>query len=119
MKLRNVMIVVDDCVSAKEYYVNVFGLAVVTEVENNVILTEGLVLQNRPVWEEVMPGEVIARNNMAELYFEENDIEAFIQKLLRLYPETQIVTPLYEYPWGKKIVRFYDPFGNLIEVGTK
>ena len=34
MKLRNLMIVVDDCAAAKEYYVNVFGLAVVTEVEN-------------------------------------------------------------------------------------
>ncbi len=119
MKLRNLMIVVDDCAAAKEYYVNVFGLAVVTEVENNVILTEGLVLQNRSVWEEVMPSKVIAKNNMTELYFEENDIKAFTQKLLRLYPDTQMVTPLYEYPWGKKIVRFYDPFGNLIEVGTR
>lgn len=22
------------------------------------------------------------------------------------------------HSWGQKVIRFYDPFGNLIEVGT-
>lgn len=28
------------------------------------------------------------------------------------------VNELMEHRWGQKVVRFYDPDGNLIEVGT-
>ena len=53
-----------------------------------------------------------------ELYFEESNIEAFIDKLERLYPETEYVNRLMMHSWGQSVVRFYDPDGNLIEVGT-
>ena len=46
------------------------------------------------------------------------EIDKFIEKLNN-YPEPlDYVTPLTELPWGQKLVRFYDPDGNLIEVGT-
>ena len=53
-----------------------------------------------------------------ELYFEERDIEGFIQKLEELYPDTVYVNRLMTHSWGQRVVRFYDPDGNLIEVGT-
>lgn len=46
------------------------------------------------------------------------DIEAFIEKLEKLYPETEYVNRLMTYSWGQKVIRFYDLDGNLIEVGT-
>ena len=58
------------------------------------------------------------KNNGSELYFEESNIEAFIDKLERLYPETEYVSRLMTHSWGQSVVRFYDPDGNLIEVGT-
>ncbi|MDE7429941.1 MAG: glyoxalase/bleomycin resistance/dioxygenase family protein, partial [Lachnospiraceae bacterium] len=45
-------------------------------------------------------------------------IEAFVQKLEKLYPSTEYVNRLMTHSWGQKVVRFYDPDGNLIEVGT-
>ena len=57
-------------------------------------------------------------NNSFELYFEENDLETFVEKLERLYPDTRYVNKLIEHSWGQKVVRFYDLDGNLIEVGT-
>ena len=33
-------------------------------------------------------------------------------------PDTKYVNRLETYSWGQKVVRFYDPDGNLIEVGT-
>ncbi|MDO4207958.1 MAG: glyoxalase, partial [Lachnospiraceae bacterium] len=50
--------------------------------------------------------------------FEEKDIEGFVEKLERLYPETVYVNRLMTHSWGQKVIRFYDPDGNLIEVGT-
>ena len=67
---------------------------------------------------EFLGKEVIPRNNACELYFEENDLEAFVEKLERLYPEVQYVNRLTAHSWGQKMVRFYDLDGNLIEVGT-
>ena len=52
------------------------------------------------------------------LYFEETDIESFVQKLETLYPDIKYVNRLMTHSWGQKVVRFYDLDGNLIEVGT-
>ena len=50
--------------------------------------------------------------------FEEKDIEGFIERLERYYPEVKYVNHLMTHSWGQKVIRFYDPDGNLIEVGT-
>ena len=62
--------------------------------------------------------EVVPENNSCELYFEERNIEAFTEKLEKLYPEIKYVTRLMTYSWGQKVIRFYDLDGNLIEVRT-
>ena len=62
--------------------------------------------------------EVVPENNSCELYFEESDIEAFVEKLEKLYPDIKYVNQLMNYSWGQKVVRFYDLDGNLIEVRT-
>ena len=55
---------------------------------------------------------------MTELYFEESDIEGFVKKLEESDFEIEFVNKLMMHSWGQKVVRFYDPDGNLIEVGT-
>ena len=118
MKLKNILIVVKDIEKSKKFYHDLFGLDVVLDNGGNVILTEGLVLQDRKIWESFLEKEVIFRNNSTELYFEEYDLGAFVEKLERLYPRIQYVNKLMTYSWGQKVVRFYDPDGNLIEVRT-
>ena len=87
--------------------------------DGNVILTEGLVLQDEKIWKEVLNKDIIPENHASELYFEEPDIEAFARKLEKLYPNVRYVNRLMTHSWGQKVVRFYDPDGNLIEVGTR
>lgn len=118
MRLKNVLIVVEDIEKTKKYYHDLFGLNVILDNDGNVILTEGLVLQERKCWEEFLSKDIISRNNHSELYFEETNIEAFVEKLEELYPETEYVNKLMTHSWGQKVVRFYDLDGNLIEVGT-
>ena len=95
-----------------------FGLEMILDNDGNMILTEGLVLQEKKYWKEFLGKENISSNNSCELYFEEADIEGFIEKLERYYPEVQYVNRLMTHSWGQKVIRFYDPDGNLIEVGT-
>lgn len=84
MKLKNVLIVVKDIEKSKSFYHDLFGLDVVLDNGGNVILTEGLVLQDKKIWESFLEKEMILRNNSTELYFEEYDLGAFVEKLERL-----------------------------------
>lgn len=118
MRLRNVLIVVKDIEASKKYYHDLFGLDMILDNDGNMILTEGLVLQEKKYWTQFLGKDILPRNNHSELYFEERDIEGFIQKLENLYPETEYVNRLMTHSWGQKVIRFYDLDGNLIEVGT-
>lgn len=118
MKLKNILIVVKDIEKSKQFYRDLFGLDIVLDNDGNVILTEGLVLQDEKIWRKFLGKDVISENNSCELYFEEKDIEMFIEKLEKLYPSIQYVNKLMEHSWGQRVIRFYDLDGNLIEVGT-
>ena len=118
MKLKNVLIVVKDIEKAKRFYQELFGLTMILDNDGNMILSEGLVLQDEKIWREFIRREIIPESNASELYFEERDIEAFAERLEKLYPDTKYVNRLMTHSWGQKVIRFYDPDGNLIEVGT-
>ena len=118
MKLKNVLIVVKDIEKSKQFYHDLFGLEVLLDNDGNMILTEGLVLQEEKYWTGFLGKEIIPESNSSELYFEESDIEGFVRKLEDYYPEVKYVNRLMTHSWGQKVVRFYDPDGNLIEVGT-
>ncbi len=118
MKLKNVLIVVKDIEKSKQFYHDLFGLDLILDNDGNMILTEGLVLQDEKIWRKFLGKDIIPENNSFELYFEEQDIDAFIKKLEQSYPSIQYVNKLMTHSWGQKVIRFYDPDGNLIEVGT-
>ena len=118
MKLKNVLIVVKDIEKSLKFYHDVFGFEPVQDNDGNMVLTDGLVLQAESWWKEFLQKDVIGRNNSCELYFEEPDLEGFVRRLELLYPETEYVNRLMTHSWGQRVVRFYDPDGNLIEVGT-
>ena len=118
MKLKNILIVVKDIERARKFYHDMFGLEKVLDQGGNMILTQGLVLQDEKIWREFLGRDIIPESNSCELYFEEKNIEAFVERLESLYPEVRYVNRLMTHSWGQKVVRFYDPDGNLIEVGT-
>ena len=136
MRLKNVLIAVNDIDRAIKFYNEIFGLNVILDQDGNVIMSEGLVLQDAKIWQRFLGKELIPKNNMTELYFEESDIEGFVKKLEESDFEIEFVNKLMTHSWActkssglrscadrsgsgdQKVVRFYDPDGNLIEVGT-
>ena len=118
MRLRNDLIAVNDMDRAIRFYKEIFGLQVILDQDGNVIMSEGLVLQDAKIWQQFLDKELIPKNNMTELYFEESDIEEFVKKLEESDFEIEYVNELMTHSWGQKVVRFYDLDGNLIEVGT-
>ena len=100
MKLKNILLVVKDIEKSKQLYHDLF------------------VLQDEKIWRDFLKKEIFPKSNSCELYFEEKNIEKFIEKLEKLYPSIQYVNRLMTHSWGQKVIRFYDLDGNLIEVGT-
>ena len=52
MKLRNILIVVKDIEKSKKFYHDLFGLDTILDQKGNMILTEGLVLQEESIWRD-------------------------------------------------------------------
>ena len=118
MKLKNILIVVKDIEKSRQFYHDLFGIDLVLDNDGNMILTEGLVLQDERIWKNFLGKDIVSKSNSCELYFEEQDIDVFIEKLERMYPDIEYVNRLMTHSWGQRVIRFYDLDGNLIEVGT-
>lgn len=117
MRLKNTLIVVEDIERSKAFYRKLFGLSVVTDFGENVILTEGLVLQERETWERFTGKRAVYGGCDAELYFEENDMDGFLARLQKQEPPVSYVNESMEHDWGQRVVRLYDPDDHVIEVG--
>ena len=118
MKLKNVLIVVKDVDKSRKFYHDLSDIDLVLDNDGNMILTEGLVLQDEKIWKSFLGKDIVPKSNSCELYFEEQDIESFVEKLERLYPDIEYVNSLMTHSWGQRVIRFYDLDGNLNEVGT-
>lgn len=119
MKLKNILIVVDDIETSILFYKELFGLDVILDSDGNVILTEGLVLQDRKIWEAFIEREVTYGHHDAELYFEENDLDAFQDKLDHCSFAIEYVNRIMHHSRGQRVIRIYDPDHHVIEIGER
>ena len=118
MKYICPLIAVKDIEKSKKFYHEILEQEVIADLGANVTLTGGFTLQTSESWENFIHkshDEIAYGNNDAELYFEEDDIDTFIEKLSRF--DIEYVHPLKEHSWGQRVVRFYDLDKHIIEVG--
>ena len=119
MKFKNPLLVVTNMEASKTFYRKVLGLRVVMDFGANVTLTGGVCLQTKESWLDLIHAEkyrISFAGMNAELYFEEDAFDAFLEKIGKL-DALRYVHPAIEHPWGQRVVRFYDPDRHIIEVG--
>lgn len=119
MKLEGTLFVVKDMATARQFYQDVLFRKVVVDLGGYVVFEGGLCLLTQNKWAELIGNSApscVYRNNVCELSFEDDDIDAFMTHLQR-FPGIEILTPLKEYVWGQRSIRFYDPDQHVIEVG--
>lgn len=110
MKLKNFLIVVSDVEKSKAFYCGLFGLKVLRDFGENVILSGGLVLQEKKCFENFAGLSVGMEGNNAELYFEETDLAGFIKR----FSESDFAIEFVKRDSDVVIIR--DPDGHLIEI---
>lgn len=116
MKMKNPLFVVKDIERSKEFYRKVLGLRTIADLGANAVLTGGLALQTEESWKQFTGKPISYCANDAEIYFEEDDFDAFSEKLGTI-PALEYVHPVMTHAWGQRVVRFYDPDHHIIEVG--
>lgn len=115
MRFMNPLLVVTDMERSVEFYEEVLGLRVVTDLGANKVLTGGLALQTADTYRNFIGRDVSFGANDAEVYFEEEDFDGFADRLDGMRIER--VHPVKEHSWGQRVVRLYDPDRHIIEVG--
>ena len=60
--------------------------------------------------------DITYKSNDHELYFEEDNFDEFV-KHLEQFDDIIYLHKTKEYPWGQRVIRFYDPDYHIIEVG--
>lgn len=117
MKYVCTVISVADISAARKFYEELFGLEVYQDYGRNIAFTCGLALQQDFDWLVNIPKEkVLKKSNNAEVVFEEQDFDGFLNKL-KEYPEIEYLGEVIEHSWGQRVIRFYDLDEHLIEVG--
>ena len=82
MKYTCMLISVADINAAKKFYEDLFGLEVFQDYGRNIAFTCGLALQQDFDWFVNLPKEkVLKKSNNAEIVFEEQDFDGFLNKL--------------------------------------
>lgn len=119
MKYESSLIVVKDIDASVKFYNDVLGLDVICDFGANKTLAGGISLQTLETWLKFIHKEqndIIFSSNSMELYFEEEDLDCFVEKL-NAFIHIKYVHKLEESSWGQRTVRFYDPDNHIIEVG--
>lgn len=118
MKYIGTLIAVKDIEKSKQFYREVLEQEVVLDFGANVTLSGGFSLQSTESWKEFIhkeENEIKYGNNAAELYFEEDNMDMFIDKIDKL--NLKYIHKLKEHSWGQRAIRFYDLDEHIIEVG--
>lgn len=118
MKFKNNTLVVSDIQESLDFYKTVLGLQVVADFDDSITLIGGIVLQTRESWAQFIQKaeqEICFQGNDAELYFEEDDFDVYLNQL-KNFSKIHYVHALLEQRWGQRIIRFYDPDGHIIAV---
>ena len=117
MKYVCTVISVADISAARKFYEELFGVEVYQDYGRNIAFTCGLALQQDFDWLVSIPKEkVLKKSNNAEIVFEEQDFDGFLNKL-KAYSNIEYLGEVIEHSWGQRVIRFYDPDGHVIEVG--
>ncbi len=117
MKFVCPLIAVSDIEVSRSFYEKVLNQKVTLDFGANVTFEGRFAIQlDFAGLINIKQNDVINRSNNFELYFEEEDLDSFVKKI-RCFEHVEYVHDVREYPWGQRVIRFYDPDKHIIEVG--
>ena len=118
MKYKMPLLVVSDIAISRKFYEDILNQKTTMDFGANITFEGGFSLQTKKSWVNFIhktENEVLSKPDNFELYFEEEQFDEFVERL-KLFKITYLHN-VVEYPWGQRVIRFYDPDMHIIEVG--
>jgi len=102
--------------ASRDFYENLLNQKVKYDFGESVTFHGDFAIHLRTHYKSLIDNkEILSGGNNFELYFESDRIELIAEKLKE--NNVIFVHELREQPWRQKVVRFYDPDQNIIEIG--
>jgi len=116
MKFICALITDSDIKRSRDFYENLLNQKVKFDFGENVTFHGDFAIHLQSHFKGLIDNkEVKNGENNFELYFEYDNLEQIV-KLLKAN-NVSFVHEMREQPWRQKVVRFYDPDKNIIEIG--
>ncbi len=119
LKFNSSVIICEDIREQREFYEKFLGQKVVLDHGNYVVFENGFAIwkldEKFPITRELGYSYEYIGNRNFELSFETDHFEEEVEKVLM--SDLRILHNVEEEPWGQYTIRFYDPEGNLVEIG--
>ncbi len=115
MKYICPLIVVKDISRSRIFYEEILGQKVKFDFGQNITFYGDFSLHLASHYKALTGKDIRSGSNNFELYFEEDDLEKTVSTLKE--QNVVFVHEIREQPWRQKVVRFYDPDKNIIEIG--
>lgn len=113
------LIVVNNIRISRDFYENVLNQKVQFDFGENVSFEGGFAIHLKSHFSDLISkneNNILEKSNNFELYFEEENLDVFLQKLEEI-GSLEYIHGLKEQPWGQRVIRFYDPDKHIVEVG--
>jgi catechol 2,3-dioxygenase-like lactoylglutathione lyase family enzyme len=116
MKYICPLITVSDIKRSRDFYEKILKQKVKFDFGENVTFEGDFSIHLRNHFKSLIDNkEIRTGGNNFELYFEYDEIDQIVEKLKE--NNITFVHEVREQPWRQKVVRFYDPDENIIEIG--
>lgn len=116
MKYICSLITVSDIKRSREFYENLLNQKVKFDFGENITFHGDFAIHLQSHFKELINNkEIKHEGNNFELYFEYDNVEQIVKVLKD--NNVSLVHDIIEQPWKQKVVRFYDPDNNIIEIG--
>ena len=116
MKFICSLITVKDINKSREFYEKILKQKVKYDFGENVTFKGDFSIHLESHFQKLINNsKILHGGNNFELYFETDNLED-IEKELR-QNNIEFIHEIYEQPWRQKVMRFYDPDRNIIEIG--
>jgi len=109
------LITVADITRSRNFYEEVLGQKVEADYGENVSFGS-FCIHLRSHFQKLIDNKPIRNSaNNFELYFDSDDLAEIVKRLKEC--NVQFIHEIREMPWKQKVIRFYDPDNNIIEIG--
>ncbi|MFA0815567.1 MAG: VOC family protein [Anaerofustis sp.] len=121
MRFQCALFTVKDVSVSKAFYRDLLGQKLRYDFGENIVFEGDFSFQEKDHFAQMVSVDsdsIVVRPNNAELYFETDDFDDFIKRI-KQYGDMKIefLHPVRTHDWGQRTIRFYDPDGNIVEVG--